>query len=178
MVFQGFVSLKRLIMAESGIKIDEIFYRDFVVAYVDEDRESVAFKIDKYDLVAIPVINHQGQLLGIVSHDDAIEVIRAEHTEDMEKFMGIIPQEEDLNYEQTSVWTHFIKRVVWITSLAAVGVISGMIAHRFESAMEKLIILALYMPMVADTGGNAGSQIATVVVRALALGYLDRKSVV
>lgn len=175
MVLQGFVSLKRLIMAEPGTKIDEILYRDFVVAYVDEDRESVAFKIEKYDLVAIPVINNQGQLLGIVSHDDAIEVIRAEHTEDMEKFMGIIPQEEDLNYEQTSVWIHFKKRVVWITSLAAVGVISGMIVHRFESAMEKLIILALYMPMVADTGGNAGSQAATVVVRALALGHLTVK---
>ncbi len=175
MVLQGFVSLKRLIMAEPGTKIEEILYRDFVVAYVDEDRESVAFKIEKYDLVAIPVINHQGQLLGIVSHDDAIEVIRAEHTEDMEKFMGIIPQEDDLNYEQTSVWIHFKKRVVWIASLAAVGVISGMIVHRFESAMEKLIILALYMPMVADTGGNAGSQAATVVVRALALGHLSVK---
>jgi len=173
MVLQGFVSLKRLIMAEPGTKIVDIVYRDFVVAYVDEDRESVAFKIEKYDLVAIPVVNQQGQLLGIVSHDDAIEVIRAEHTEDMEKFMGIIPQEEDLNYEETSVWTHFKKRVVWITSLAAVGVISGMIVHRFESAMEKLIILALYMPMVADTGGNAGSQAATVVVRALALGQLS-----
>jgi magnesium transporter len=102
-------------------------------------------------------------------------VIRAEHTEDMEKFMGIMQENAGLDYMQTSSFQHFKKRVIWIVSLAAVGIISGLIIHRFESTLEALIILALYMPMVADTGGNSGSQAATVIVRALALGQVSPK---
>jgi magnesium transporter len=139
---------------------------------VDDDREEVARKVEKYDLVALPVLNSQKQLLGIVTHDDAIDVIRAEHTEDMERFMGIVQSNQEFDYLNTSAWQHFRKRVVWIVSLAAVGIISGLIIHSYENALEKLLILALYMPMVADTGGNSGSQAATVVVRALALGQI------
>ncbi|MCC5930516.1 MAG: magnesium transporter [Cyclobacteriaceae bacterium] len=172
MKLTGFITLKDLIMALPGQKVREIIHENFVYASVDEDRESVAFKIEKYDLVAIPIVNSQNQLLGIVTHDDAIEVIRAEHTEDLEKFMGIVPDKEDQAYLETSSIQHFKKRVVWVVSLAAVGILSGMIIHSYESTLEKLMILALYMPMVADTGGNAGSQAATVIVRALALGHI------
>lgn len=171
----GFVSLKDLIMASPTQLISDILHVQFVSAQVDEDREIVAKKIEDYDLLAIPVLNNAGQLVGIVTQDDAIEVIRAEHTEDMEKFMGIMSENSDHDYMQTSSMQHFRKRVVWIVSLAAVGIISGMIIHRFESTLEALIILALYMPMVADTGGNSGSQAATVIVRALALGQIKPK---
>ncbi len=168
----GFVSLKDMIMAKPTQLISEILHENFVFARVADDREEVARKIEDYDLLAIPVLNMKDQLVGIVTHDEAIEVIRAEHTEDMEKFMGIMQENADLDYMQTSSMQHFRKRVVWIVSLAAVGIISGMIIHRFESTLEALIILALYMPMVADTGGNSGSQAATVIVRALALGQI------
>lgn len=171
----GFVSLKDLIMASPSQLISEILHTNFVSVVVDEDREEVARKIEDYDLIAIPVLNHSGQLLGIVTQDDAIDVIRAEHTEDMERFMGIMSESSENGYIQTSSMQHFRKRVVWIVSLAAVGIISGMIIHRFESTLEALIILALYMPMVADTGGNSGSQAATVIVRALALGQIGPK---
>jgi len=171
----GFVSLKDLIMASPNQLISEILHENFVFTIVDEDREEVARKIEAYDLLAIPVLNHSGQLAGIVTQDEAIDVIRAEHTEDMEKFMGIMTESSDHGYMQTSSMQHFRKRVVWIVSLAAVGIISGMIIHKFESTLEALIILALYMPMVADTGGNSGSQSATVIVRALALGQIGPK---
>lgn len=171
----GFVSLKDLIMASPNQLISDILHEQFVSTHVDEDREIVAKKIEDYDLLAIPVLNNAGQLVGIVTQDDAIEVIRAEHTEDMEKFMGIMTESAEQDYMQTSSMQHFRKRVVWIVSLAAVGIISGMIIHRFESTLEALIILALYMPMVADTGGNSGSQAATVIVRALALGQISPK---
>jgi len=171
----GFVSLKDLIMASPNQLISEVLHEKFVFTTVDEDRELVAKKIEDYDLLAIPVLNHVGQLAGIVTQDDAIEVIRAEHTEDMEKFMGIMTESSENDYIHTSSMQHFRKRVVWIVSLAAVGIISGMIIHRFESTLEALIILALYMPMVADTGGNSGSQAATVIVRALALGQISPK---
>jgi magnesium transporter len=166
----GFVTLKDLIMADPAQMIADVVHREFVFAYVDEDREEVAKKIEKYDLIAIPVVNRQMQLMGVVTHDEAIDIIRAEHTEDLEKFMGIAQRNTELNYLETSSWKHFQKRVTWVVTLAAVGIISGMIIHNYEKALEKMLILALYMPMVADTGGNVGSQAATVIVRALALG--------
>ncbi len=166
----GFVTLKDLIMADPAQMIADVVHREFVFAYVDEDREEVAKKIEKYDLIAIPVVNRQMQLLGVVTHDEAIDIIRAEQTEDLEKFMGIAQRDTELNYLETSSWKHFQKRVTWVVTLAAVGIISGMIIHHYEKALDKMLILALYMPMVADTGGNVGSQAATVIVRALALG--------
>ncbi|MCS7003800.1 MAG: magnesium transporter [Cytophagales bacterium] len=168
----GFITLKDLIMAEPHTKVSEAMHTDFIFAYVDEDREKVAQLIEKYDLVAIPILNRKNQLVGIVTHEEAIDIIRAEHSEDLQKFMGIAQANEKFDYIRTSSYKHFKKRVVWIVSLAAVGIISGIIIHRYEDALEKLLILALYMPMVADTGGNAGSQAATVVVRALALGQI------
>ncbi|HBD95552.1 MAG: magnesium transporter [Spirochaetes bacterium GWF1_31_7] len=171
----GFVTLKDLIMSEPGISIEDILHDNYIYAEADEDRESVAHKIEKYDLIAIPVINPLHQLLGIVTHDDAIEVIRAEQTEDMEKIMGINHSNEGVTYMDSSSFEHFKKRIWWIMSLSIVGIISGMIIHKFETTLEKLIILALYMPMVADTGGNIGSQSATVVIRALALGHISLK---
>jgi magnesium transporter len=168
----GFITLKDLIMAEPNTLVENVLHRDFVFAYVDEDREKVAQLIEKYDLVAIPILNRQNQLVGIVTHDEAIDIIRAEYSEDMQKFMGIVQANEEFDYLGTSTFKHFKKRVVWIVTLAAVGIISGIIIHNYENALEKLLILALYMPMVADTGGNSGSQAATVVVRALALGQI------
>ena len=176
MKLQGFLTLKDLVLADPNELVSSIIFRDFAYATLYEDRESVAVKIEKYDLVAIPVINDEGQLMGIVHHDDAIEVIRAEHTEDMEKFMGIVPGDEELNYAQTSVLGHFRKRVIWLSSLAIIGLISGIIIHAYEEALSALIILALYMPMVADTGGNTGSQAATVVIRAMALNQISVKN--
>ncbi len=176
MRMKGFITLKDIIMAQPDTLVKDVIQSDFVWADVYEDRESVAKKIEKYDMVAIPVLNIHRQLAGIVRHDEAIDVIRAEHTEDLEKFMGIVPAGEDLNYIETGVFGHFKKRVVWLSSLGVLGLLSGMIIHKYEDAMASLIILALYMPMIADTGGNAGSQAATVVIRALALGQISIKN--
>ncbi len=174
MKLKGFTTLKDLIMAEPGTPVSEFLYSDYIFAHVDEDRESVASKIDKYDLVAIPVINQLNQLAGIVRHDEAMDVMRVEQTEDMEKFMGIMhtPAEEELNYIETKPVSHFRKRVVWVAILAVLGLLTGMVIHQFEDAIASLVILAFYMPMVADTGGNTGSQAATIVIRAMALGQV------
>jgi magnesium transporter len=171
-IMQGFITLKGLIMAEADTPVSAILNSDFAFAYVDEDREVVALAIDKYDLVALPILNRDNQLVGIVTHDEAMDIIRVEQTEDMEKFMGITRGDEDLDYMETTTWTHFRRRVTWLVSLAVLGLVSGIIIHSYEEAMTTLIVLALYMPMVADTGGNTGSQAATVVIRALALGQV------
>ncbi len=172
----GVMTLKDLVIAEPNELVTAIMETEFATANLDEDREAVAKKIEKYDTIALPVVNEHKQLMGIVHHDDAIEVIRAEQTEDMEKFMGIIPGDEILNYNQTSVIGHFRKRVIWLAILTVVGFVSAMIIQRYENALSALLILAIYIPMIADTGGNSGSQAATVVIRAMALGQVNIKN--
>ncbi len=175
MVMKGLVTLKDLVMHDPTDKVLEMLNEFFVYAEVNEDRESVAQKIERYDLVAIPVLNSLSQLVGIVSHEEAIDIIKREATEDLEKIMGIMPSEDDDDYLLTSSFHHFKKRVVWLVSLAAVGIISGMIINEHQGVLESFIILAMYMPMMAATGGNTGSQAATVVIRALSLGEIDDK---
>lgn len=173
MVMKGLVTLKDLVMHEPQTRVTEMLNEFFVNAEVNEDRESVAQKIEKYDLVAIPVLNSLNQLVGIISHEEAIDIIQKENTEDFEKLMGIMPSENDEEYMSTSSFHHFKKRVVWLVSLAAVGIISGMIINEYQGVLEHFIILAMYMPMMAATGGNTGSQAATVVIRALSLGEIS-----
>lgn len=171
----GIVTIKDLIMADPKDIVREIINDNFIYVDVNDDREHVAQMIEKYDLVAIPVLNKLNQLVGIVSHEEAIDIIRAEHTEDMEKFMGIVPSEDEQTYLATSPLEHFKKRVVWLVALAAIGLISGVIIHAYQNVLEQLIILALYMPMMTATGGNTGSQAATVVIRAMALDQASEK---
>ena len=165
----GFVSLKDLIVARRESRVGDIMHPEVIFARVEDDQEDAARKIQKYDLLALPVLNGGSALVGIITHDDAIDIITQEHTEDMEKLMAIAGSHEAGVYLKTSAWVHFKNRAYWIVGLSALGLVSGMIIHSFEATLTQMIILALYMPMVADTGGNTGSQSATVVVRALAL---------
>lgn len=165
----GFVSLKDLIVARREARVGDIMHRDVVYARVDEDQEDAARKIQKYDLIALPVLDGGDALVGIITHDDAIDIITQEHTEDIEKLMAIAGSHEAGVYLRTSSWVHFRNRAYWVVGLAVLGLVSGVIIHSFEATLMQLLILALYLPMVADTGGNTGSQSATVIVRALAL---------
>ncbi|MBI1933981.1 MAG: magnesium transporter [Ignavibacteriales bacterium] len=174
----GAVSLTDLIMANPNSIIKDIMQEEVIYANVDEDQETAARKIQKFDLLAIPVVNMNHVLVGIITHDDALDIITQEQTEDFEKIMAIAGSHESGVYLQTSAFTHFKNRAVWIIGLAALGLVSGIIIHSFESTLTGLMILALYMPMVADTGGNTGSQSATVIVRALALGEVSFKDII
>ncbi len=173
----GFVSLKRLIVAQRAARVDEIMHRSVIFARVEDDQEEVARKIQKYDLLALPIINAQNALVGIVTHDDAMDIMTQEHTEDMEKFMGIGGTHADAAYIKTGVWGHFRNRYPWVVALAMLGLVSGFIVQRFEGLLLQFAILAMFMPMLADTGGNTGSQSATLVVRALALKEITSKDV-
>ena len=173
----GFVSLKDLIIARREARVSDIMHGEVIFSRVEDDQEDAARKIQKYDLIALPVLDGDDALVGIITYDDAIDVITQEYTEDMEKFMAIAGSHEAGVYLKTSAWVHFKNRAYWIVGLAALGLVSGVIIHRFEATLMKLLILALYMPMLADTGGNTGSQSATVVVRALALGEITPRDV-
>lgn len=169
----GFVSLKDLIMNASTTQVTSILHHNFVYATVTEDQEAVAKRLEKYDLIAMPILNEEQQLVGIVSYDDAMEVIRLEQTEDMEKFMGIVSQETATDYLSMPSWQHFQKRVTWIVGLFITGFLSSLVIHRNKAILERITVLAVYLPMMADTGGNAGSQAASVVIRALSLGQVS-----
>ncbi|MCT4643217.1 MAG: magnesium transporter [Bacteriovoracaceae bacterium] len=169
----GIITIKDLIMSDPKDIVKELYNDHFVYADVNDDREDVAGQIEKHDLVAIPVLNSLKQLVGIVSHEEAIDIIRAEHTEDMEKFMGIVPSIDEQGYLETTTISHFKRRVAWLVILAGVGLISGVIIQYYQGVLEHLIILALYMPMMTATGGNMGSQAATVVIRAIALDQIQ-----
>jgi magnesium transporter len=117
----GFVSLKDLILARPNALVSNIMHREVISVHVAEDQESAARLIQKYDLIALPVINGGDVLVGIITHDDAIDIITQEHTEDMEKFMAIGGSHEGAVYMKTSVWGHFRNRAPWVVALAILG---------------------------------------------------------
>ncbi|WP_339044663.1 magnesium transporter [Cardinium endosymbiont of Tipula unca] len=167
----GFISLKNLVMSSPKEKIIDIINTNFVYAVVDEDKESVAKKIEAYDLVALPILNAGGQVVGIVSYDDAIDIIIAEQVEDMDKFMGITSEEDAPDYLKVSSLQHLKKRVKWIVIVFMASIISQSFAHA-KSAFFMPYNLVFYIGMITDTGGNVGSQAASVVLQALNRGQI------
>jgi magnesium transporter len=129
--------------------------------------------IARYDLLALPVVDEDGRLLGVITHDDALEILEEESTEDMERISGIGGGPSERAYLQTSVWSHFRRRFAWVLGLAFVGLTSGWVLHSFENVMKSFYILSFYLPMVVAAGGNTGGQAAAVVLRAMSLGELD-----
>ena len=130
--------------------------------------------ISRYDLVALPVVDEEGRLLGVITHDDALDILEEESTEDMERISGIGGQ-GGLAYLQTSAMAHFRRRFGWILTLGFLALASGFILHAFENILKSYYILALYLPMVVAAGGNTGAQSATMVIRAMSLGELDTR---
>lgn len=170
------IDLKELITADPKKQIASfVEKKDLVFVRLGDDQEHVAQQIEKYNLMAVPVLNNHDQIVGIVSHDDAIDIIRAEETEDMEKFMGIIPDEKELPYLHTRTYHHVRQRLPWLVFLLFLGAFAAPIIHRYESVLGDTTFLIMYLSMISDTGGNVGSQSATVVIRALSLGQLSLK---
>ncbi len=171
----GFVSLKDLILASPRSKIQDIMHEDVIFARTTDDQEEAARTIQKFDLLAIPVVDENHRLVGIITHDDAMDVLQQEQQEDVEKLMAISGTHEVGAYMRLSTWDHFKSRIPWILGLAILGFVSGYIVQSYESILIQVAILASFMPMLADTGGNAGSQSATLVIRALALKEISAR---
>lgn len=172
---EGLVSLRKLILSKPEQRVEDIMADDILSVNVNDDQEEVARKIEKFDLLAIPVLSSDSVLLGIVTHDDALDILRQEQQEDVERLMAIAGSHSTREYMTTPIWSHFRNRIVWILPLAVFGLISGMIIQENESLIQFLPLLAIFIPMLADTGGNTGSQSATLVVRALALQEIKTK---
>ena len=160
----GIVSLSTLVVTDDNIRIKEIMHTDYVCVNVYEDQEDVAELFKKYGFLAIPVVDNEHRL----------EVIDDENTEDIERMAGIIDWEDsDKDYLDVSVWQHAKNRLPWLLILMVAYVFTGMIVTSFENRLSEVICLVAYMPMLMGTGGNTGSQAATLIIRGLAMGEVE-----
>jgi magnesium transporter len=137
------------------------------------DQEEAARTLSKYDLIVLPVVDEFHHLLGVLTYDDALEILQEESTEDIEKLSGIGGEQSEVSYLNTSVVLQFRRRVSWLVGLAFVSIGSGYVMYRFSAVLEKAFVLALFLPMVVAAGGNSGGQAATMVIRAMALGEIS-----
>ena len=164
----GVVSLKDLIIAQPEREIDKIMHTKLIAIPINMDQEQVAKRIARYDFLALPVIDKEGKIKGIITVDDLIDVIREEDTEDMYKF-GAAGKHID-NYMSTTPLSAAKHRITWLLILVVTGFISGTIMEEFSFALKNAVSLAFFIPLLMGSGGNAGTQAASVVVRGLAIG--------
>ncbi|MEJ5166028.1 MAG: magnesium transporter [Thermoanaerobaculia bacterium] len=167
------IPLKELIFAEPEQKIEEIMDGNFVAISAYKDREEAVEMMKKYDLIALPVVDSNGVLVGIVTHDDILDVAEEEATEDIQRIAAVAPL--DLPYDKTSIWTLFKKRVIWLFLLLFAYFFSSTLIAHYENLLNKIIALSFFLPMLIGSGGNTGSQSATLIVRALALKEIDAR---
>lgn len=166
----GVLSLRDLIMADPGTRLAEIMVEDIVAARVEADQEEVARLIEQYDLLAAPVVNEHGELLGIVTVDDVIDVITDEATEDIARLGAISGEVSGVEDLRAGAVSSARRRLPWLVLLLFIGLISGNIIARFEGTLQAVVTLAVFIPLIADMAGNTGTQSLAVVVRGLALG--------
>ena len=170
----GIVSLSTLVTTDSDVLIRDIMHTDYIYVHVLDDQEDVAEVFKKYDYMALPVVDSEHRIVGIITFDDIIVVIENEATEDIERMNGVIDfKDNDRGYLDIPVWQHAVNRLPWLLILMVAYVFTGMIVTRFESSLSKVIQLVTYMPMLMGTGGNTGSQAATLIIRGLATGEVD-----
>jgi len=166
----GFVSLKNIFISSSHARVKDAMTSDVKHVLATDDVEDVAKVVKDYDLLAVPVVDDDGRLVGIVTHDDAVDVLEEEATEDMYHYGAA---GEHLRYLPTNPFLLARQRVVWLILLAAVGFVSGMIIHRYEAMITSVFALAIFIPVINASGGNAGTQASTVIIRGLATGEVS-----
>jgi magnesium transporter len=167
----GVVSLRDLILAPRLAPVREVMEKDTLTVQADTPAEKVAQEIARYDLLAIPVVDAEGRLVGIVTHDDVIDVVVQEATEDVQRLGAVVPLAE--NYLEASFLEVWQKRSLWLACLFLAEMFTFTAMTFFEKSIERLVVLALFIPLCLSTGGNSGSQAATLITRALALGQVD-----
>ncbi|MBR6209199.1 MAG: magnesium transporter [Oscillospiraceae bacterium] len=167
----GVVSLRVLILANEEDRVEDIMETNIISVPTSEDQETVAQMFSKYNFNALPVVDTENRMVGIVTVDDAIDVLEEEATEDIEKMAAITPSEK--SYLRSNAWDLFKHRIPWLMLLMVSATFTGMILNSFESALAAQVVLTIFIPMLMDTGGNSGSQASVTVIRALSLDELE-----
>ncbi len=166
----GLVTVKDLLLAEDDeMKIEKIMLTNLISVTTHTDQEEVARMLGKYDFLALPVVDNENRMVGIVTFDDAMDVMEDEATEDIEMMGGMLPSEK--TYLKSSVWELFKNRIPWLLLLMVGATFTGMIINGFESALTPALVA--FIPMLMGTGGNSGSQSSVTIIRALSLGELE-----
>lgn len=168
--FQGTVSLKDLVLSQPDVLVEEIMEHDPIYVITTDDQEEVARMFKKYDLLTMPVVDQERRLVGIITIDDVVDVIEEENTEDFHKMGGLAPSEEA--YLDMSVVSLAKKRIIWLLVLLVSATFTGLIMQGFEEVLESMVSLAIFIPMLMDTGGNSGAQSSTLIIRSIALGEI------
>ena len=171
----GIVSAKDLLTSDDSEAIGDIMETEIISVTTHTDKEEVAKLLSRYDLLAIPVLDAGGLMVGIVTVDDAMDVMEDEATEDITKMAAINPSEKP--YFETSVWGHAKNRIVWLLVLMLSATFTGSILNHYESAFQAIPMLVSFIPMLMDTGGNCGSQSSTLIIRGIALDEIHFKDI-
>ncbi|MBQ7725828.1 MAG: magnesium transporter, partial [Clostridia bacterium] len=167
----GIVSVKDLLLNEKSRVIGDIMDENIIFANTLDDKEEVAGLFEKYDMLALPVVDKENRLVGIVTVDDAIDVIQEEATEDIEKMAAILPS--DKTYFRTGVFATFRSRIPWLLLLMISATFTGAIISGFEAKLTIFPALIAFIPMLMDTGGNSGSQSSVTIIRGISLGDIE-----
>ena len=171
----GVVSVRSMLVADKETKISEIMHQNLIAVETTDDKEFVAAQFQKYGYLAIPVVDREQRLVGIVTIDDALEVMEDEATEDIEKMAAIVPSEKP--YMKTGVFATYAKRIPWLLLLMVSATFTSQIINSFESALASCIVLTGFIPMIMDTGGNAGGQSSVTIIRGLSVGDVELRDV-
>ncbi len=172
-ILEGMITVKTILMAKDEEMIDDLMDTQVIYTTTNEDKENVAKLLSKYDLFALPVVDNENRMVGIVTIDDAVDVIEDEATEDFEKMAAMLPS--DRPYLESKVTTLFKNRIVWLIVLMISGIIVGEILGYYEAKIAAIPLLVTFVPMLNDTGGNCGNQSSTMVIRGLTTGDITTK---
>lgn len=174
-VLEGIVSLKDLLFANPDALIGDIMETELICGHTLDDREEIAATITKYNVLALPIVDKENRLVGIVTVDDAIDVIAEETTEDIEKMSAIVPG--DKPYMRSSVFEIWKTRIPWLLLLMLSATFTGQIISSFEEKLAAIPVLIAFIPMLMDTGGNSGGQASVTVIRGMATGEIEIRDI-
>lgn len=168
----GVVTLSKLILASDQTPVRDVMYDHPILMQVGDDQEEVAKKLKHYDFLAMPIVDEEGRMAGIVTHDDAMDVVQEEQTEDVQKMAAVEPLEAP--YFDTPLLVLVRKRAVWLMVLLGAGLVAGGILKSFHDVLERVIALTFFLPLIIAAGGNTGAQSATLVIRGMAVGEMKQ----
>lgn len=169
----GSISMKRLLLARDDEQVEALMEDEPVYTETGEDREAAALLMARYDLTALPVVDGEKRLVGVITVDDAVDVLEEEATRDLEQMAAMLPSETP--YLKTGVLALAKNRILWLLVLMLSAMVTGAILTRYEAAFAAMPVLVSFIPMITDTGGNAGSQSSTMVIRGMGLGEIEAK---
>lgn len=174
-VLEGVVTVRDLLLHPYEAKVEDLMDEDPLSVQTGDDQETIAQIFQKYDILTLPVVDSEKRLVGIITIDDAVDVIQEENTEDIEKMAAILPS--DKPYLKTSIFDLWKRRIPWLLLLMISATFTGNIITSFEDKLSKYLVLTAYIPMLMDTGGNCGSQASTTIIRGLSLGEVQFRDI-